>query len=66
MLQGTEGQVLCGSEADLLRSSRSGPVRGCRCSGPMLPGQDGQLLQAGPDLLRREDELLLGSEGLLW
>ncbi len=57
--------MLQGSEADLLRSSRSGPVRHRLCSGP-VPGQDGELLQAGRDLLRRQDLLLLGSEGLLW
>ncbi|TXT22115.1 MAG: hypothetical protein FD138_3729 [Planctomycetota bacterium] len=65
MLQGPQGQVLLGSEADLLRPSRSGSVRHRLCSGPVLPSQDGELLQAGSDLLRRQDLLLLGSDELL-
>jgi hypothetical protein len=31
-----------------------------------VPDPDGELLQAGRDLLRRQDHVLLGSEGLLW
>ncbi len=65
MLQGSEGQVLLGSESDLLRSNRSGSVRNRLCSGP-VPCANGKLLPAGPDLLCREDELLLGSDELLW
>ena len=64
MLQGSEGQMLCSAEF-LLRQSRSGSVRHRRCSGP-VPDPDGELLQAGRDLLCRQDLLLLSSEGLLW
>lgn len=63
VLQGSEGQVLQGHH--LLRSSRSGSLRDGLCSGP-VPSPDGELLQAGRDLLRRQDELLLGSDELLW
>lgn len=64
MLQGSEGQVLCSADI-LLCASRSGPVRHRLCSGP-VPDPDGELLQAGRDVLRRQDLLLLGSDELLW
>lgn len=35
------------------------------CSGP-VPDPDGELLQAGRDVLRRHDQLLLSSDELLW
>jgi hypothetical protein len=63
VLQGPEGQVLQGTD-HLLRSSRSGPVRHRLCSGS-VPDPDGELLQAGSDLLRRQDLVLLSSDELL-
>ena len=66
MLQGSEDEVLSSASSFvLLRPSRSGSVRDRLCSGP-VPDPDGELLQASRDLLRREDELLLGSDELLW
>ena len=64
MLQGSKGEVLQ-ARAHLLCSSRSGPVRHRLCSGS-VPDPDGELLQAGRDLLCRQDLLLLGSDELLW
>jgi hypothetical protein len=62
VLQGSEDQVLRG-EANLLRASRSGSVRHRLCSSPV---QDGELLQASRDLLRRQDLVLLSSDELRW
>ena len=66
MLQGSEDEVLSSASSFvLLRPSRSGSVRDCLCSG-RVPDTDGELLQAGRDLLRRQELLLLGSDELLW
>ena len=62
MLQGSEDQVLR-SQADLLRSSRSGSLRHRLCSGCV---SHGELLQASRDLLCRQDLVLLSSDELWW